>query len=358
MSATGGKWSIAHVALIRVSRSSHCRGPVNDEAETDSMLEREPGNIEALVRKAELREADRDDRSAHAFFKAALRAAAAAQPLPLSLRPAIERAQAGLARGNLYFQRHLERALTEAGFPPDKRPPRFQLSLDLMLGRKQTTLQLQQPTSYFFPGLPQRRYYERSELAWAAGIESTAPAIHDELLAYLANGEVGFSPYMVSDPSRPRSDFHGLVDNPDWSTLYIWEKGGRVAHLEEHFPGTLAAIERLDLPHLGARSPSILFSRLAPGARIPPHHGVMNGRLICHLPLVVPPGCGFGVGGEVREWREGELLVFDDTVEHEAWNTGSSDRIILIFDVWRPELDREERRAVTALFAVIDAYAR
>jgi aspartyl/asparaginyl beta-hydroxylase (cupin superfamily) len=126
--------------------------------------------------------------------------------------------------------------------------------------------------------------------------------------------------------------------------------------MEERFPQTLAAVEQLDLPRITVRAPSILFSRLAAGASIPPHHGVMNARLICHLPLIVPPGCGFRVGGEVREWREGELLVFDDTVEHEAWNQGSSDRIILIFDVWRPEVSAEERRAITALFEVVDNY--
>lgn len=331
---------------------------MNDEAEVDQLLEREPRNIEALVRKGELRMADGDDRAAVAFYKAALRAAGAAQPLPSSLRGAIERAQEGVARADSYFERHLEESLSAAGFPPDKRPPRFQYSIDLMLGRRATVLELQQPTSYFFPDLPQRPFYERSELPWAREIEAQAPVIREELLAYLAGEPDGFSPYMVNDPTRPRSDYHGLVDNPDWSTLYIWEKGGRVAGLAEHFSRTLAAVEALDLPHISVRAPSILFSRLSAGARIPPHHGVMNARLICHLPLIVPPGCGFRVGGEVREWRTGELLVFDDTVEHEAWNSGSSERIILIFDVWRPELDLEERRAVTALFEGVDRYVR
>ena len=331
---------------------------MSDEPEIDALLEREPRNIEALVRKGELREAAGDDRAAHAFYQAALGAASAAQPLPMSMRSAIGRAQEGIARGRTYFERQLESFLSEAGFPPGKRPPRFQESLDLMLGRKQTTLDLQRPTSYFFPGLPQRRYYDRSELPWAGEIEAAATAIREELLAYLASGEDRFSPYMVSDPSRPRSDFHGLVDNPDWSTLYIWEKGGRVAGTSERFPRTLHEVERLDLPHITERAPSILFSRLAAGARIPPHHGVMNARLICHLPLVVPPSCGFRVGGETREWREGELLIFDDTVEHEAWNDGSNNRIILIFDVWRPEIDGEERRAITALFEAVDNYSR
>ena len=50
--------------------------------------------------------------------------------------------------------------------------------------------------------------------------------------------------------------------------------------------------------------------------------------------------------------------MFDDTVEHEAANEGTSDRIILMFDVWRPELSADERRAVTALFDAVDSYSR
>jgi aspartyl/asparaginyl beta-hydroxylase (cupin superfamily) len=331
---------------------------MSDEASIDALLEREPANIEALVRKGELREEAGDDRAAHAFYQAALGAAAAAQPLAQSLRPAIEKAQEGVARGRILFERQLERSLADSGFPNEKRPSRFQQSLDLMLGRTQTTLGLQQPTSYYFPGLPQRRYYERDELPWVAGIESAASAIRQELLDYLSAGEDRFSPYIVTDPSRPRRDFHGLLDNPAWSTLYIWEKGGPVPGLTDRFPRTMKALENVELPRITERAPSILFSRLAAGARIPPHHGVMNARLICHLPLVVPPGCGFRVGGETRHWREGELLVFDDTVEHEAWNEGAGDRIILIFDVWRPEVAPEERRAITSLFEAVDSYRR
>lgn len=332
---------------------------MTDESAIDSILDREPKNIEALIRKGELREQAGDDRAANAFYSAALNAAAAAaQPLPSSLRPLLIRAQEGIARAQALFERHLERSMAALGFGEGKRPPRFQESLDLMLGRRQTTLQLQQPTSYYFPGLPQRRYYERSELPWVAEVEAATPTIKAELLDYLAAGEDHFSPYMVSDPTRPRSDFHGLLDNPDWSTLYIWSKGGPVPGLTERFPRTMEVLQKLQLPRISVRAPSILFSRLAPGARIPAHHGVMNARLICHLPLIVPPGCGFRVGGEVREWREGELLIFDDTVEHEAWNNGSADRIILIFDVWRPEIEPDERGAITALFETVDSYSR
>ena len=117
----------------------------------------------------------------------------------------------------------------------------------------------------------------------------------------------------------------------------------------------MIAVEATDMPRISVRAPNVLFSKLAAGARIPPHHGMLNARLICHLPLVVPSGCGFRVGGETREWEQGKLLIFDDTIEHEAWNQGPLDRIILIFDVWHPDLDQHERRAITSLFNAIDA---
>ena len=328
-----------------------------DEAELDALLGREPGNIDALVGKGECRRLDGDERAAVAFYKAALRAAqAVGGPLPLALKPAIERAQRGIAEAEHKFHEHQERFLADAGFGPGSRPPRFQHALDILNGRVQARMNLQRPSSFYYPGLPQRRYFEAAEFGWASALEASMPAIRDEILAEIGHGKGSFSPYMVHNPDRPRADFHGLVDNPQWSTLDLWEKAAPVPGVTECFPQTMAAVEASDLPRISVRAPNILFSKLAPGARIPPHHGMLNTRLVCHLPLIVPSGCGFRVGGEVRQWREGELLIFDDTIEHEAWNDGSSDRIILIFDAWRPELDDRERGAITALFEAVDGY--
>jgi aspartyl/asparaginyl beta-hydroxylase (cupin superfamily) len=95
---------------------------------------------------------------------------------------------------------------------------------------------------------------------------------------------------------------------------------------------------------------------MRPGAHIPAHNGLVNTRLICHLPLIVPEGCSFRVGNETRPWVEGEAWLFDDTIEHEAWNRSAHTRVILLFDVWRPELSNEERTLVSALFEAIDAH--
>lgn len=122
-------------------------------------------------------------------------------------------------------------------------------------------------------------------------------------------------------------------------------------------PATMAALAGAPLASVRNRSPSILFSLLRPGARIPPHTGFVNTRLICHLPLIVPPGCGLRVGNDTRTPVEGKAWVFDDTMEHEAWNLSDRIRGILLFEVWRPELTGEERALVSAMFEAIDAHS-
>jgi aspartyl/asparaginyl beta-hydroxylase (cupin superfamily) len=119
----------------------------------------------------------------------------------------------------------------------------------------------------------------------------------------------------------------------------------------------MAALEQVPAPYVAGQTPCALFSKLAPGASIPPHHGVFTTRLICHLPLIVPENCGaLRVGNYQREWREGEAFVFDDSVEHEAWNHSAQPRVVLLFDVWRPELTEEERHWVSQMLLAVDAY--
>jgi aspartyl/asparaginyl beta-hydroxylase (cupin superfamily) len=67
------------------------------------------------------------------------------------------------------------------------------------------------------------------------------------------------------------------------------------------------------------------------------------------LPLIVPEGCWFRVGGETRHWKRGEAFVFDDTIEHEAMNPTDELRVVFIFDIWHPDLSQVERDAVKAV---------
>ena len=121
-------------------------------------------------------------------------------------------------------------------------------------------------------------------------------------------------------------------------------------------PATMAALEHAPIPRFAGRSPMALWSALRPGTHIEPHHGMLNTRLIVHVPLLAPDGCALRVGHQTRSWREGQALIFDDSFEHEAWNRGSELRVILLFEIWRPEISEDERADLTRLFEAIDLY--
>ncbi|HEX8261476.1 MAG TPA: aspartyl/asparaginyl beta-hydroxylase domain-containing protein [Allosphingosinicella sp.] len=296
-----------------------------------------------------------DSRAAASFYAAALRAAAAAPALPAPLLARLGTAQSYLREAAARYQAHLERAVAGAGAGP-----RLDQALAIMLGREPLHLPPvaypQRPSVFHFPGLPPRPFYERELFAWAPALEAATPAIRSEVQALLSEG-ADFRPYVEAEKDRPQRDFHGLQGDPSWTAFYLWKDGGLVEANAERCPRTVEAMRRVPMSAIGSRTPSVFFSLLRPGAHIPPHHGMLNSRLICHLPLIVPPGGWLRVGAETRLWREGELLVFDDSIEHEAMNPAAALRVVLIFDIWRPELTEPERRGISAIFDAIDAYS-
>jgi aspartyl/asparaginyl beta-hydroxylase (cupin superfamily) len=203
-----------------------------------------------------------------------------------------------------------------------------------------------QPTHYHYPGLVEREFHDRSAFPWIEDIERATEAIAADLDRVLAAERRELVPYVQYAEGAPLRQWQALNHSLDWSAIHLLKNGARVEANARHCEATLAMLARLPQPDISGLSPNAMFSVLAPGAHIPPHTGVANTRLVCHLPLVVPPGCWFRVGDETREWRRGEGWIFDDTIEHEAANESDATRIILIFDVWHPDLTAIEREAV------------
>ncbi len=337
-------------AQIWLLLATACRGAgdaAGEEAALDQLLAIEPRIVRGHIMKGDCRARAGDDRVALNFYKSAM-LIAGDQELPADLAAELRRAEGAARQFGARLDMEREATLAARGLEPGSRSPRFQQSLDIIAGRKR--IFVQEPTAYYFPGLPQIQFFERESFDWVPAVEAAAPAIRAELEAVLASGAEGFRPYIQSDPNRPRMDDNQLLDSGQWSTLFLCENGKPSDDVIARCPRTWQALQAAPLPRI-AHSPTIMFSLLRPGARIAPHTGMQNTRLICHLPLIVPRHCGFRVGNEVREWEEGKLLIFDDTIEHEAWNDSREDRVVLIFDVWRPELSEQERREVGALFA-------
>ena len=341
-------------AFLGIARA--CRALRDDDGATaaiDRLLQIEPYNLYGLIYKADYFAARGDGRSASSHYGLALRSAPKDQPLPPDLQRELGRAQEMCARYAKEFEAHLLARMAASGYDAGASSRRFSRSVDMVLGRKKPYVQ--QPLFYYFPELPQIQFYEREQFPWLAELERATPQIREELLEVLQDPGA-FVPYVQGDPNRPRTGQAGLLNNPNWSAFYLWKNGEIVAENAARCPNTMRALQAVPLNQVPKRSPSVIFSLLRPRIRIPPHHGFVNTRLICHLPLIVPPGCGFRVGNDVREWVEGKAWLFDDTIEHEAWNDSDQTRVILLLDIWRPELTAEERQLVTSLFTGIDAY--
>jgi aspartyl/asparaginyl beta-hydroxylase (cupin superfamily) len=323
-------------------------------AAVDRLLEADPRNLRALLIKADHLAASGDARSAASFYMAALRNAPPANQVPADLLPELRRAQEMNERYAAQYQEHLIQSLRAKGFDPGRSSPRFAQSLDIVLGRRQ--IFMQQPRYFYFPGLPQIQFYDRELFPWMDALERATDDVRAELLGVLEEPGA-FSPYVTGDANRPRREQAGLLNNPAWSAYFLWKNGEPVPGNAARCPKTLAALKDAPLCRVPNRSPSILFSLMKAGTHIPPHNGLINTRLICHLPVLVPGPAEFRVGNEVRPWIHGKAWAFDDTIEHEAWNRADATRVILLFDIWRPEVSEEEQALVVALFEAIDAYS-
>jgi aspartyl/asparaginyl beta-hydroxylase (cupin superfamily) len=328
-----------------------CRGAGDakgEEAALDSLLAAEPHAVRGILMKADCRMRAGDEIAAARFYKSGL-AAAEGQQLPGDLVAELRRAEAALSGIESRLHSDRETMLANKGLPSGARSPRFQHALDIAAGRKR--IYLQEPTVFYFPGLPQVQFFEPQAFDWTAGIEAAAGAIRQELEALLREGADGFRPYIHGNANAPRMDGNrALVDSSDWSALFLCENGNLSELFVHRCPNTWAALQAAPLPRISGWGPTAMFSLLRGGATIAPHTGMFNTRLTCHLPLIVPPGCWFRVGNEVRAWEEGKLMIFDDSIEHEARNESDQDRVVLIFDIWRPELSAQERQELSTLF--------
>jgi aspartyl/asparaginyl beta-hydroxylase (cupin superfamily) len=323
-------------------------------AALERLLAIEPRNIPALILRADCYADAGDSRSASAYYQMAIRAAPPPASVPAELAPELRRAQQMCERYAEQYKIYLRQRLAEKGFDEARSSARFAQSLDIVLGKKQ--IYVQQPRYYYFPTLPQIQFYDRAVFPWLDEVEAATDDIRAELLEVMKDPGA-FAPYVEGHSNRPYKDQMGMLNNPAWSAFYLWKNGDAVPANAARCTKTLQALKNAPLARVPYRSPSILFSLLRPGAKIPPHNGLVNTRLICHLPLIVPGKCAFRVGNDVREWVEGKSWAFDDTIEHEAWNASDRTRVILLFDVWRPELTEEERSLIVSLFEAIDAHS-
>jgi aspartyl/asparaginyl beta-hydroxylase (cupin superfamily)/Tfp pilus assembly protein PilF len=229
---------------------------------------------------------------------------------------------------------------------------RMRTAADAWLGRR--PIYTNHCEGLHYPFLPADEYFDREHFPWLAEIEAATSTIVAELEAILADPKAELMPYISLPPGVPEGKWSGLDKSLDWGAFHLWKEGERFDEACARAPRTAALVESLPLCKINGRAPNVFFSILKAGSHIPAHTGVTNVRSVVHLPLIVPNGCEFRVGGETRRWVEGQSFVFDDTIEHEAWNRSDKDRAVLIIDVWNPYLSEHERTMVCRLYEAAD----
>lgn len=226
--------------------------------------------------------------------------------------------------------------------------------VDHLLGRRKPYPQA--PLGYYYPGLPAIEFWDREEFPWLEDLEAAREAITQECAEVAQAEREEFEPYIDYKDSLPLDQWAALNRSEKWGAYHLLKDGQRVEKHARRCPRTLAVLAGIPQPVVPSRSPNAMFSALAGRTHIPPHTGVSNARLVCHLPLIVPEGCRFRVGNDVRTYADGKAFVFDDCIEHEAFNDSDELRIILLFDVWNPRLSEYERQMIAEVSARFDEF--
>ncbi|MCC6927225.1 aspartyl/asparaginyl beta-hydroxylase domain-containing protein [Novosphingobium sp.] len=312
-------------------------------AAANAALDARPNEFIALLLKGSLHEAMGDAGRAAEVYRAALFHAEGRTDLLPPLLQQLDRARGLLER----YRRDVEHSMTGLAQLEPRHAARARRFLDNVLDRR--PIYHQAPTHYHYPGLPDVEFFDFDYIELKQRLRDAFPAIKAELQGLLAARPERQQPYVDFESGQPMAQFAPLNRNPDWNAFHLIRYGEVDAELTAACPATMAAIMGGGQPDIAGLTPNLMFSLLAPHTRIPAHVGVANFRVVFHLPLIIPGQCFFRVGSETREWIEGEPWVFDDSIDHEAWNDSDQLRVILMGDLWRPELDAGDRQVIREL---------
>jgi aspartate beta-hydroxylase len=342
--------------LLNLSFVFRATGDTRGEMEAlTRALTIDPYFYPALLAKGMLLERTGEKKQAARTYKDVLTIAPPDAHLPADLRAPMQHARVVVDENAAALDAYLNEwlAAVRARHAGEKLD-RFEECRDVTLGRKK--IYTQQPSMLHIPALPAIQFYDDGQFPWLSRLEAAADTIRDELHVVLREDADEMRPYVSHPDGAPIDQWAELNHSPRWSVFFLWENGERNERNCARCPRLAALLDEIPMMDLEGFSPTVMFSILSAHTHIPPHSSVTNARLVVHMPLIAPKGCRFRVGNEIREWTYGKAWVFDDTIEHEAWNDSDEVRVILMIDIWNPHLTPAERELVTGLLNGVREY--
>jgi aspartyl/asparaginyl beta-hydroxylase (cupin superfamily) len=321
----------------------------------DKALALEPRHLSALLQKGAIYEERGEKRAAARMYQNMLACLPPGGAVPPVIQEAVSHAKQLVEADQAELIRELEGPLAQTRERHGGRPQRrVDLCLETLMGKRHPYYS--QPTWMYMPELPAIEFFERSEFPWLDAFEAQTEAIRKELLQVLVADREGLQPYIDFPTHMPLDQFRELNRSRRWSAYFLWNQATEVPGHMARCPTTVQLLSLAPRCFIEGRAPTAFFSILDANTRIPAHVGVTNTRCTVHVPLVVPPDCGFRVGSTTREWVPGQAWVFDDTINHEAWNQSDTPRAILIFDIWNPLLTAAERDMIATATEIYAKY--
>lgn len=324
----------------------------------EEALDIDPYDFTAVLSKAAVIEKMEGARAAVPHYRNAVRIAPPDDVMPAQLRAPTERARQMVAQATDDLAAYLrERTAALGAECSEAARRRFDEAVAIHAGK--ATPYTQEPLLLHYPRLPAIPFYDRGLFPWLEELEAGTEMMRAELeTALKVAWDDEFVPYIAAPKGVPINQWGELNHSRRWSSLFLWKDGVKHERACQLCPGTTELLSRLPLAEQPNFAPTAMFSALEAHTHIPPHTGSTNVRLLTHLPLILPGPARFRVGSETREWRMGEAWVFDDTINHEAWNDADELRVIFIFDIWNPFIEEGERALIcTLLNARNDFYA-
>lgn len=201
--------------------------------------------------------------------------------------------------------------------------------------QRQARSALQQPWLPYWPGLSAQPLHDQHDYAWTHVLRQASADIREELLRACD----------CFGPAR----YDSTLNEKPWRAYYFYIHGR--PH-EEH----LAACPRTRevLAHVPHNSMHVCFSALEPGGGLHPHTGPTNASLTAHLGLTNCAGTSLWVAAERAEYRDGEVLIFDDSFVHRVENGGTETRYTLMITFWHPELNVLERQLLYRVVRTVE----
>jgi len=200
------------------------------------------------------------------------------------------------------------------------------------------------PTLFFFPGIRSEPFWRKEEFKCVRTLEENYEIIKKEFQ------EAEHDEIKLENDYKLTGQEHSLHEGK-WEWFSYISKGSKTKTFSKNFPRTYEILESIDDLVRDIPFAYSFFSKLSPVSSIAPHYGPCNTRLRIHLGIDIPDGCYIKVADHKREWEEGKCIVFDDTYIHEVKNESKNkNRIILLLDVWHPDIKQEEREAIKNMF--------